>query len=634
MLQTLLSISASVSILILILLLASKWINRKFRPQVKYWLWLVIALRLMVPLSVTLPQGAASLPLVHQAAQVQSATQARLFQDTVPAAAAPSEAAASPAASASFSAVSIPALSLKQVLPILYVLGLALFLLYYLAAYHALRRRLRRWAHPAQNQYLEDRVAVMARRVGVAPPQLLVLETLHTPMVVGIRKPVLVLPWEKWDAYTLQHVLCHELIHLRRRDTLYKAFLLVTNAVHWFNPLVWLMRRRAEQDLEISCDASALQNASSQAKRQYSESILLVAGQVPFRDSSITTAFSSTKQSLKERFAEIYRKGTRRKGLLLLAVATVFAVLSGCVVSANILAADADNTASSLSDESSAEIEAVSSAAQDISTQDASAQDICLPDSEEAAMVLSALRSASGSEAIPQETKDQLACYILDHETMDLLEQFPDWDFYVQSDGSIRLVCSTLLEDDGTYFNHTFLYQSGTILWNLGSLTQDDMDALRATGTLEFPDTLFTARYATTNSTDSYRSNLALACEAISGIVLQPGETFSFNEIVGERTEARGYQLSSMAIEDTDLIWGGGVDAVSNGLYDACLGLGLEILEQESDSAVAYGTPGSEQNAAVSYGGDFRFRNTRNEPIRIDTVTEGRYVHVAIQGTR
>jgi len=121
------------------------------------------------------------------------------------------------------------------------------------------------------------------------------------------------------------------------------------------------------------------------------------------------------------------------------------------------------------------------------------------------------------------------------------------------------------------------------------------------------------------NSGNQERShNIALAAEAINNHVVFPGETFSFNKVVGKRTASKGYQPAPIIVrgELSEGI-GGGICQVSSTLFNAADRSGLKILERYSHSKqVPYVPPG--RDATVSwYGPDFTFTNRYNQPILI-----------------
>ncbi len=141
--------------------------------------------------------------------------------------------------------------------------------------------------------------------------------------------------------------------------------------------------------------------------------------------------------------------------------------------------------------------------------------------------------------------------------------------------------------------------------------------------------------YETTHTNDSNRTNnLKLACQAINGYVLAPGETFDYNAVLGERTEEAGY-LPAGAISggETTTAVGGGICQVSSTLYYCTLVADLEIVARRSHSLVSSYMPIG-LDATVSWGGpEFKFKNNTNYPIRIEAEVSGGKVKIQIVGT-
>ena len=148
-----------------------------------------------------------------------------------------------------------------------------------------------------------------------------------------------------------------------------------------------------------------------------------------------------------------------------------------------------------------------------------------------------------------------------------------------------------------------------------------------------FRDVLGT--YTATSASDKDRDvNLALACKSIDGMVLYPGDLFSYNQALGERTEANGYRPgASYSGNDTVYTVGGGICQVSSSLYYCALMGDLTIVERESHAfAPAYMPLGVD--ATVNWGTlDFCFRNSTDYPIRIEASASGGTVTVTLLGT-
>ena len=148
-----------------------------------------------------------------------------------------------------------------------------------------------------------------------------------------------------------------------------------------------------------------------------------------------------------------------------------------------------------------------------------------------------------------------------------------------------------------------------------------------------FKDVLGTV--STNHTSDSNRNtNLRLACKALNGKLIRPGETFSYNATLGERTESKGYKPAGayMAGKTVETV-GGGICQVSSTLYYACLKADLEIVERTAHGyTVSYMPLG--MDATVSWGSlDYKFKNNTDYPIRIEAWVSGGQVHVKLWGT-
>ncbi len=150
-----------------------------------------------------------------------------------------------------------------------------------------------------------------------------------------------------------------------------------------------------------------------------------------------------------------------------------------------------------------------------------------------------------------------------------------------------------------------------------------------------FPDVL--ASYSSPHTAIPARTNnLILASAAINNTILNPGEVFSFNKIVGERTAAKGYKAATVYLGggESSPELGGGVCQVASTIYMCTLLADLEIVERtEHMFAVTYVPMG--MDATIYWGSlDFKFRNSLDNPICIEaSVSDGKN-HITILGTR
>ena len=154
-------------------------------------------------------------------------------------------------------------------------------------------------------------------------------------------------------------------------------------------------------------------------------------------------------------------------------------------------------------------------------------------------------------------------------------------------------------------------------------------------GTEAFPDMLstYSTRYSTRDRDRT--TNLQLAASKINGTVLMPGETFSYNQVVGKRTIAAGYKEAPIYVsgEVVDGL-GGGICQITSTLYNAVLYANLEIVERSNHQFVpSYVT--ASRDATVVYGSiDFKFKNNRDYPIKLVCSVFGGIAKFDIYGLR
>ena len=152
----------------------------------------------------------------------------------------------------------------------------------------------------------------------------------------------------------------------------------------------------------------------------------------------------------------------------------------------------------------------------------------------------------------------------------------------------------------------------------------------------EFTDTII-GTYSTDYSTSSAnrKENIRLASEKINGKILNPGEVFSFNGVVGPRTQSTGFKIAHVysGSKVVDGI-GGGICQVSSTLYNAVVFADLEIVYRINHSLpVSYVPLG--RDATVSYGTiDFNFKNNKETPVKIEVVADGNTLTVNIYGRK
>lgn len=277
---------------ILLLLLLTRLTSKRYAARWRCWMWLLLGLRLALPLSVLPESAAPSVPIMLTAPEntVIYRRPARTQPEipTLPAVqTAPALPSFAPAAEPDRRLVETPgfSLTLGQALFGIWLLGTAGVLLWNGIAHLRFCRYVRRWSRLVDDPPLIQEFNQLGDRLKLSHrPQLFFCAGLTVPMLAGLFRPVLLLPEDIPSKETRYCALLHELTHYRRRDIWLKTLMIWVHALHWFNPLVWLMARTVERDTELACDEGALAWLSKEERALYGQAILQAAAAGNNRD--------------------------------------------------------------------------------------------------------------------------------------------------------------------------------------------------------------------------------------------------------------------------------------------------------------------------------------------------------------
>lgn len=313
-------ISLTCSVVLVPLLVGKGWLRQHVRAKALYVVWLILALRLVIPVDLSLPEPAVTV----EAPSYQVALPARTLSANLPAGAQIEEPSAVAGQTAPEAASAVRTIPVTALLSALWLFGVLAAALVQGGGYLLARRRLLRDARPdleAEAQAgqtaasLGLKRAVPVRRSG----------QVRTPMVLGLLRPVLLLPeGQEVD----EVVLCHELTHLKRLDLAYKALLVAACWLHWFNPLVWWMSRAASENLELCCDDDVAAGRDAAFRRKYGELLLSTAEEKP--GPTLSSRFGGSKQAMRDRLANLFVK--KKRGRLLACTAVAVLILVGGLV--------------------------------------------------------------------------------------------------------------------------------------------------------------------------------------------------------------------------------------------------------------------------------------------------------------
>lgn len=336
LLTTLLRLSVLGSALALALMLARRLLRGRGGQAVCYYLWLVVLLRLCVPMWVTLSLPAPAAPIPAPAAASDEAESANTLLPDSQADTAPSNVQApgsdagpiAPTMSNAPTAPETPAETGGTVLSIVFavwVLGAAVSIGFYILGYVSFSRRVRRDAVSASPEAL----AALSELSPGGQVRLLESGEVNTPLLIGPLKPTIVLPHGVTDAAQLQDILAHELTHASRRDLLFKWFAALVTSLHWFNPLMVLVRREIDRACELSCDAAVLRTLDEPGRKRYGETLLDLASDSSRGIGTLAVTLCEEKKQLKERLVAIVKYRKMNTAAVVLS-ALLAVILCGC----------------------------------------------------------------------------------------------------------------------------------------------------------------------------------------------------------------------------------------------------------------------------------------------------------------
>lgn len=313
-------ISLTCSAVLVPLLVGKGWLRQHVRAKALYVVWLILALRLVIPVDLSLPEPAVTV----EAPSYQVALPARTPSANLPAGAQIEEPSAVAGQTAPEAASAVRTIPVTALLSALWLFGVLAAALVQGGGYLLARRRLLRDARPDLEAEAEAGQTAASLGLKRAVP-VRRSRQVRTPMVLGLIRPVLLLPeGQEVD----EVVLCHELTHLKRLDLAYKALLVAACWLHWFNPLVWWMSRAASENLELCCDDDVAAGRDAAFRRKYGELLLSTAEEKP--GPTLSSRFGGSKQAMRDRLANLFVK--KKRGRLLACTAVAVLILVGGLV--------------------------------------------------------------------------------------------------------------------------------------------------------------------------------------------------------------------------------------------------------------------------------------------------------------
>lgn len=334
--KTLLLLSVSGSVLGLLLILARRVGGKRLPSALWYYAWLPVLLRLVLPLPGLLPGAQASSETTPAAVLMQAdapAAEAATHTETV------SQVETTEPTQPHIQPIAV--LKKSELWLAVWLIGAVFRFTRYTAGYIRFRCVLMRTLHMTD----EKTTRAYKELNGLNDPGLFASAYVPTPMLVGLFRPLIVLPQGVFSEESTRNVLRHELTHYHRGDLYVKWFFVCVSSLHWFNPLMPLFRRELDRVCELSCDENVLVRMEPSERQSYGETLLDFASNRTLPAGVVATTFASEKHALKERLEQIMKFKYKPRTIIALTIAALLlmSVVALAAAPARVSAASADS---------------------------------------------------------------------------------------------------------------------------------------------------------------------------------------------------------------------------------------------------------------------------------------------------
>ncbi|MDR1700104.1 MAG: hypothetical protein LBR68_02840 [Lachnoclostridium sp.] len=291
-LLTLLEASINMTMLILILYLVGMLFIAKFSAKWRYYIWILIIAGLLYPFR--------------------------------------------PAARNPLFTLEVPERYLKVFIAV-WALGVLVSLSIKIIKYIRFVRTAKRWRNKIEDSSILDLFSAIRTKMGITENiSLYECRSVTTPMLLGVRNPVILLPDIETPPDELALIMEHELTHYKHKDLLTKICSVAAQTLHWFNPFVYLMDRVMQRDCESFCDETILNGADADTRQLYGESIIGVIRKQNRYKTVFSTGFFGGVKDIKRRLVSIMSQNKKWNFLAVFMVcfSVSFILFSGMIFSA------------------------------------------------------------------------------------------------------------------------------------------------------------------------------------------------------------------------------------------------------------------------------------------------------------
>lgn len=333
LLNNLMQIGLTVSLAALVPLILRRLMKKRYPARMVCVVWAILALRLLVPVQLTLPQ--APVQVMPRTSYVVQSDQTAFRQAGLPVVQNPTRWVTGTQAQTLSAADTgtVKTVDITDILLTLWLAGVIACVLWQGIGYYRLIRSLKGTSQPVEradlHTILQEQCAdlVIDREI-----PLRVSAAADCPMLAGFIHPTLYLPDERISRTDAAFIFRHELTHYKHGDLWLKLLLLAARCLHWFNPLVHLIARFAQEDIEAACDDAVVRGHDGAYRRAYGETILRSAIAQAQKRKALVSCFGDDKKTLMRRFEGLFDKSVKKRGVALVVMIALLVGSLGCVV--------------------------------------------------------------------------------------------------------------------------------------------------------------------------------------------------------------------------------------------------------------------------------------------------------------
>lgn len=333
LLNNLMQIGLTVSLAALVPLILRRLMKKRYPARMVCVVWAILALRLLVPVQLTLPQ--APVQVMPRTNYVVQSNQTAFRQAGLPVAQNPARWVTGTQAQMLSAADTgtVKTVDIADILLTLWLAGVIACVLWQGIGYYRLIRSLKGKSRSVERADLHTILQEQCTDLVIDREiPLRVSSAADCPMLAGFIHPTLYLPDEHIPRTDAVFIFRHELTHYKHGDLWLKLLLLAARCLHWFNPLVHLIARFAQEDIEAACDDAVVRGHDGAYRRAYGETILRSAIAQAQKRKALVSCFGDDKKTLMRRFEGLFDKSVKKRGVALVVMIALLVGSLSCTI--------------------------------------------------------------------------------------------------------------------------------------------------------------------------------------------------------------------------------------------------------------------------------------------------------------